>query len=83
MTTHPANAAFHAVQAVTQAAVRAPEPTEAELLEELEYQLSDAEFRREVAERKSDPFMRQRELDRWSHRIMHINAQIKVLKGGM
>lgn len=84
MTTHPANAAFHtinnAVQAI-QATVRAPEPTEAELLEELEYQLSDALYQLEIANRRSDGWRWQTERDRALRRISNIEAQIKIVNG--
>lgn len=74
-----ANSVFHALND----ALQAPEPTFDELMEELQDQLSEAEYRLAIAERRSDPYRWQTERDRWLRRISAVNAQMNALKGGV
>ncbi|NTS31384.1 hypothetical protein HQ945_08975 [Phyllobacterium sp. BT25] len=60
-----ANAAFHAINA-------AVEPS-------LEDQIADAEARIYIAERRSDPYMRQREIERWTRHLRHLEEKRSAL----
>ncbi|MEI4482194.1 MULTISPECIES: hypothetical protein [unclassified Phyllobacterium] len=55
-----ANAAFHALNTA--------------LTPSLQDQLEEAEYRLAIAERRSDPYMHQRETSRWSAEIKRIKA---------